>query len=400
MKRQAAEKRGLWGQVFGVVRIAAQGKKGTAFFDALRAKHVRCFGQQIEKNTVQGVIYAKDCKKMRKLAEQYGMVVTETPCKTLQFFLWRHRLRFGIPIGMILASCFLIYCCNVVMLIEVQGNTTISDEKICAVLEECGVKRGSFMGTVPFRRCEHQLRAAIPELCRVAMRHTGNRLVVEVTETPEEVAPLEKRVPCNIVSAYDAEITGVTVRSGQLLCAVKEPVQKGTLLVSGVQIDEEGNIRFRHAMADIEGIYQIEETFSCAYEQTIRTSSGREQTKTSLDFFTLELPLSKSQKPYAYGQTMTERTPLTIFGNSLPIAICQETNREYTETILQFTPEEAKQDLEQQIQRYERNFLTDVEILEKQVTDTEKETALCSTVSYTLKGEICVSKEILAKAEH
>ena len=287
MKRQAAEKRGLWGQVFGVVRIAAQGKKGTAFFDALRAQHIRCFGQQIEKDTVQGVIYAKDCKKMRKLAEQYGMVVTETPCKTLQFFLWRHRLRFGIPIGMILASCFLIYCCNVVMLIEVQGNTTISDEKICAVLEECGVKRGSFMGTVPFRRCEHQLRAAIPELCRVAMRHTGNRLVVEVTETPEEVAPLEKRVPCNIVSAYDAEITGVTVRSGQLLCAVKEPVQKGTLLVSGVQIDEEGNIRFRHAMADIEGIYQIEETFSCAYEQTIRTSSGREQTKTSLDFFTL-----------------------------------------------------------------------------------------------------------------
>ena len=306
MKRQAAEKRGLWGQVFGVVRIAAQGKKGTAFFDALRAKHIRCFGQQIEKDTVQGVIYAKDCKKMRKLAEQYGMVVTETPCKTLQFFLWRHRLRFGIPIGMILASCFLIYCCNVVMLIEVQGNTTISNEKICAVLEECGVKRGSFMGTVPFRRCEHQLRAAIPELCRVAMRHTGNRLVVEVTETPEEVAPLEKRVPCNIVSAYDAEITGVTVRSGQLLCAVKEPVQKGALLVSGVQLDEEGNIRFRHAMADIEGIYQIEETFSCAYEQTIRTSSGREQTKTSLDFFTLELPLSKSQKPYAYGQTMTD----------------------------------------------------------------------------------------------
>ena len=56
MKRQAAEKRGLWGQVFGVVRIAAQGKKGTAFFDALRAQHIRCFGQQIEKDTVQGVI--------------------------------------------------------------------------------------------------------------------------------------------------------------------------------------------------------------------------------------------------------------------------------------------------------------------------------------------------------
>lgn len=31
MKRQAAEKRGLWGQVFGVVRIAAQGKRNGIF---------------------------------------------------------------------------------------------------------------------------------------------------------------------------------------------------------------------------------------------------------------------------------------------------------------------------------------------------------------------------------
>ena len=79
------------------------------------------------------------------------------------------------------------------------------------MLEECGVKRGSFRGTVTYRRCEHQLRAAIPELCRVAMRHTGNRLVVEVTETPEEVAPLEKRVTCNLVSSND--ISGVSERS-------------------------------------------------------------------------------------------------------------------------------------------------------------------------------------------
>lgn len=31
MKRQAAEKRGLWGQVFGVVRIAAPGKRERHF---------------------------------------------------------------------------------------------------------------------------------------------------------------------------------------------------------------------------------------------------------------------------------------------------------------------------------------------------------------------------------
>ena len=53
MKRQAAEKRGLWGQVFGVVRIAAQGKKGTAFFDALRAGGTIWNG--CDRNTLQNV---------------------------------------------------------------------------------------------------------------------------------------------------------------------------------------------------------------------------------------------------------------------------------------------------------------------------------------------------------
>jgi hypothetical protein len=61
---------------------------------------------------------------------------------------------------------------------------------------------------------------------------------------------------------------------------------------------------------------------------------------------------------------------------------------------LQFTLEEAKQDLEQQNQRYILNFLQDKEILDQTVTYTEKETALECTVSYTLKGEIGVQQEL------
>lgn len=399
MKRPLAEKRGLWGQVFGIVQISAQGSKLYPFLNAMREQRIRCYGQHCSNDTLQGVIYGKDCKKMRKLAKQYQVTVQESPRCTVYELLHRYRFRFGIPIGILIAICFLLYCCNVVMIIEVQGNTHISDEKILTVLKECGVETGTFMGNVPFRICEHKLRAAIPELCRISIRHTGNRLVIEVTETPEEVEQVEKRVPCNIVSAYQAEITSVTVRSGQLLCLVGEPVQKGTLLVSGVQADEQGNIRLRHAMADIEGIYTIEETFTCPYEQVIRTSSGQEQTKSYLDFFTLQIPLSKSYTPYPDYQLSEERTPLTLFGTELPIAVCRETCSEYTETILQFTPEEAKLDLEQQVQRYTMNFLKDTEILEQEITYKEEETARSCTVSYTLKGEIGVQQELFSKTE-
>lgn len=394
MKRQQAERRGLWGQVFGIVRITARGEKLYAFLNAMQAAQIRCYGQQCQNAELHGVIYGKDCKKMRQLAEQYHITVQETPRKTLYEQLHRYRFRFGIPIGALLGAAFLIYCCNVVMIIEVQGNQTVSDEKIYAVLKECGVQTGTFMGSISFAFCEHQLRANISELCRVSMRHTGNRIVVEVTETPEEVEKVQKRIPCNIVAAYDAEITAITVQSGQLLCQVGDAVRKGTMLVNGVQADGTGEIHLYHAMADITGIYTIKETFSCPYTQTIRTNSGQEQTHSYLDFFTLQIPLSQSITPYAVYHLSTERTPLTLFGATLPIAVCREIYTEYTETSLQFTLEEAKQDLEQQNQRYILNFLQDKEILDQTVTYTEKETALECTVSYTLKGEIGVQQEL------
>ena len=113
----------------------------------------------------------------------------------------------------------------------------------------------------------------------------------------------------------------------------------------------------------------------------------------------MQIPLSKSYTPYPDYQLSEERTPLTLFGTELPIAVCRETCSEYTETILQFTPEEAKLDLEQQVQRYTMNFLKDTEILEQEITYKEEETARSCTVSYTLKGEIGVQQELFSKTE-
>lgn len=388
---------GLWGQVFGKTRMTAEGARLYPFLNAMRETGIRCYGQRCHGEQLQGVIFSKDCKKLRQLAQQYHIIVTEREERTLFAFLRRYRLRIGIPLGGLLAAAFLVYCCNVVMVIEVQGNQNVSEETILAVLEDCGVEHGTFIGAISFAKCEHQLRAGVPELRRVAIRHTGNRLVVEVTETPEEVDSVQKRVPCNIVAAYDAEIVSVSVRSGQLMRLVGEPVQKGDLLVSGVQLDAQGHIRFRHAMAEITGIYTIKETFTCAYEQVIRTDSGQEQERTYLDFFTLHIPLSKGYHPYAAYNLSEERTPLTLFGKELPVAVCREICTEYTETVLQFTSEEAKADLEQQMQRYEMNFLQDTEIVEQKTVYTEKETALEVTVSYTLKGNIGEQKELFLK---
>ena len=58
------------------------------------------------------------------------------------------------------------------------------------------------------------------------------------------------------------------------------------------------------------------------------------------------------------------------------------------------TPAEAAQNAEEQIQRYEDNFLSQVEILDKKTTALETESGVEYTVTYTLQGEIGVQQEL------
>ena len=46
---------------------------------------------------------------------------------------------------------------------------------------------------------------------------------------------------------------------------------------------------------------------------------------------------------------------------------------------------------------YEKNFLSDCEILDRNIVKTEKDGTQTLNVAYRLKGDICSQKEILIK---
>ena len=71
-----------------------------------------------------------------------------------------------------------------------------------------------------------------------------------------------------------------------------------------------------------------------------------------------------------------------------------ETFHEYRTRTFILTPAEAAQNAEEQIQRYEDNFLSQVEILDKKTTALETESGVEYTVTYTLQGEIGVQQEL------
>ncbi len=288
----------------------------------------------------------------------------------------------------------LFYGSNLVMTIEVIGNESTTEDEILAVLEAHGICRGSWIPSIDFTQCEHALRSEVEELAWVGIRHTGNRIVVDVLESRTIPEMRQTRTPCNLVARYDAQIVSFSIYSGQVMRLVGDGVQEGELLVSGVVTDETGHVVVRHAAGSVIGIYTQQQTFTCNYVQDIRNATGDTMTREYLDLFTWHIPLDVSTEPYEESITTTSYSWFSLFGMELPIGIYRETMHEYQTHTLVFTLSEAKKNLAEQKKRYADNFLTEVEILDETTKLEENELGLCLTVTYTLQGEIASEEEL------
>ena len=107
-----------------------------------------------------------------------------------------------------------------------------------------------------------------------------------------------------------------------------------------------------------------------------------------------DIPLGSTEPPFDDYIRTSGYHWFSLFGKELPIGIYQETFHEYRTRTFILTPAEAAQNAEEQIQRYEDNFLSQVEILDKKTTALETESGVEYTVTYTLQGEIGVQQEL------
>lgn len=381
----------------GWTNVSVKASSGYGLINKLRSSGIICRKQFCKGEMLHFSVRRKDVRFLRRLAEENNAELQLHDEFSFPLLMHRYRQRFGIPLGLLLGALLLVYTANVVMVIDIEGNDTVTDQEILAVLEECSVRRGVFIGDVDFYRSELQVRSAFDEIAWVGIRHTGNRLVVEVMETTGKPELIHDRVPCHIVADRTAQITNASVSSGQLTHSAGTAVKEGEIIVSGIWADENGHMTFTHASAEITGIYEEEQTFFCDSVQTVRDFTGAETEQRTLDLFSMRLPLSFGENPYSDYNIRTESTPLTLFGKKLPVSLEKTVYMEYGTEEITLSEEEMRKNLQEQQERYEANFLSECRIIRSKTKYTKKETAMVLTVSYILEGEIGAEKELLIK---
>lgn len=387
----------MTGCIRGRVLLRAKGRELYSFINMLHAGRIGCSGQYCRRDCFHAEVRRSDLPKIREMAQECGVELETLERRTVSAWLRSYRRRIGLIIGALIVLAGSVYFSNVIVTVEVQGNSAVAEEDILAALGQLGVKRGAMMYGINFVYVENELRLMVDGISWAGVHCTGNRVVVEVTETVPKPEGESTRIPCNIVAAEDARITYTSVYDGLLMRKVGDYVPAGSVLVSGVT-DDSGHITLHHAMGKIRGEFERTVTFTAETGQLRYVPTGRSSDSRRLILFGLVVPLSFGGRDYA-AETVTESTgALRFFGRELPVAVVSRHCAETALLRVEFSREELRDILAQKIYLYEKNFLAgDTVIISRDIAEEEKESSLVYTVTYTLEGDIGEQREIFIK---
>ena len=266
-----------------------------------------------------------------------------------------------------------------------------------SALSQLGIDRGAYIGGIDFHLCENKLRLMVDDISWAGVHRTGNRIVVQITEIVPKPEMVLERIPCNVVSAKDAEITYTSVYDGMLMHKVGDYVPQGTMLVSGVTSDDTGHVTIHHAMGVIKGIYEETVTFTEEADSEVYAPTGESRKCRYLTVFGAEIPLFFGRNKYESYVSEKNGGNLELFGKPLPIGFVSDKLTETKLTSAEYTDDELREKLSEKVYLYEKNFLGDVDILDRNITEEKKENSLTYTVRYRIEGDICEQREIFIK---
>lgn len=379
----------------GYVGFTATGAFIERFLNLAARRRIPVWGGSKRGERYSGYTSANTYGMLHEPARKSGVRLKVTGKYGLPFRRRRYRRRKGLLFGILVFFLFLGTMNNFIWNIEVHGNETVSERRIIEVLEDCGVKVGTFSHTVNVREAEGRALLELPELSWIALNMDGSTIRVEVHEAVEPPEAIDPKTPCNVVSTGTGRIVSIHVYEGQGTVEVGDTVLAGDVVVSGLVEDSLGKISFRHARADV--IAEIRDTITVEvplYSVQAR-ETGETVKRSSFQIMGLKFPLhipTKLREPYS---TQRQNHQLEMFSIRLPLWIWSEEYTLMEEVPITYNEEEAKALALRELSAIENVRFGGGEILEKTAQGKTSGDTFVMDVNYVCLMDIGRQKEIL-----
>lgn len=389
----------MFDNIRGVITFEAVTDEPETLINIIKNSSVQVSEIKYKKGRLYGKVYRHDLANICDMAGKIGIPVSIAEKRGSIFTIRKYRARSGIILGIILSFLMVAYLSNIVMSVEIYGNETLSDKQIISLLNDCGIKIGAFIPGIDLRDAERQIVSSSDDIAWIGIRSSGCIIEAEVSETEPSPEMVSTRTPCNVISSRNAQIVNIkNVHMGMLVPMLYDGVQKGDLLISGTVDDGKGGVYFAHAMGEIIGRYNEKVTFSQSFADEITNYSDK-VTRKYLNIFGLRIPLFVGKNDFEQYEYDESFSYFRILNIELPIGMIISEYHPYQTESISYSPEKARQILEDKIKMYEKNFYdnNDISIIDKEVFFSETDSKMTVTVKYTIEGDIGITQEIMAK---
>lgn len=227
------------------------------------------------------------------------------------FFLYRYRKRKLFFAGILLCVGFLIYLTTFIWLIDINGNSLITDDTILTFLEEEKSSFGSKKKDINCAALEEALRTKYDNIIWASVRLSGTKMTVDlqenlVTKEDSTEEPVKPEGAYDLIAEKDGMVTSIITRNGTPMVKSGSKIQKGDILVeSRLEIyndnGEISNYVYVTADADIlaQTAYTYEDAFPMEYSRKVKAGEGKKVYSLNLFSYRLKLPSAFHKKePY------------------------------------------------------------------------------------------------------
>ena len=379
------------------------------FYKALRSEKIYPRQMQEKNGTVYLTLSGIYDKQIKKICSDLGYIC-ETKCEgDIIRAAKRLKKRPALIISLIIFGLAVIYLKNIVIRIDVMTDDEQIKSRVIHVLNEEGVKAGTYIPGITLVEVERSLKQKVEGISWAGITRKGNSLVIDVVKTIPKAEGSYSRFPTNLIASENATIDKVLVLDGKLMIGVGNGVKKGDIIVSGkIDIENPGKTnekgekdittRYTRSMGTIEGTFHREVSFEQKLDGIVKKETGKIIKQRYLHLFSADIPLFFKDKTGNYYSDTTLSCP-QINGYEIPVGIKTLELREYDHKPVRYSAKQAEELTMEKIKKYESNFLKGYKILEKKEEKIIEKDSVKIKVNYKLYGNICEEAAFFIKKQ-
>lgn len=378
----------------GYVEFTVIGAECEEFFTDAVNGGIRIYDTQNIKGVFHAKTAPKDYFRLAKLKRRYNIQMRIAEKRGLTFKLYKYRNRYGLILGAAAYALTVFLCSTIVWDICVIGNERITTDSVLDFLAENGIYAGVARKNVSTTVNELKAMLNYDDLAWISIEAEGSRVNVKINEridNPRRGLPAS--TPCNIAAGHDGVIVSAEIYGGTMLYEIGSGVRKDDVLVSGIVTDGAGNTSVQHADAKIIAEFEEEVSFYKEFVTIEQVKTNESYQDEYIKLFGFTFPHRSSE--YLEGYTYTSDSyRVSLLGLTMPWSRLEVTGVKTKDIEVTRSVNDVKTLLEGELEMYERNFLGDYDIIDREIQYERDEKGIKAICKYTLQGDIAVQSEI------